>query len=156
MLSQRFSPIALLAVTFVAGVSARPTIEQIESWVIANPSPQYPTEALARHEQGSGVIKLHFRVKTGRVRTASVSQSTGFKELDAAAVKAFTQWRFKPGVLPTIRSLNSSTVEPFADEDFVAKIPITFALSSGGAVNVGGFGASRKPIILKQPPRGSL
>src|SRR5262245_33194071 len=151
MSPRRFSFVTLLAVTFVAGALARPTIEQIKSWVIANPSPQYPAEALARHEQGSGVIKLHFRVKTGTVRTASISQSTGFNDLDAAAVKTFSQWRFKPGVLPTIKSLNSSSIEPFAGEDFVVKIPITFTLSSGGAVNVGGFGASRKPIILKQP-----
>ena len=156
MLLRRFYLITLVAVTFVAAVSARPTVEQIESWIVAKPAPEYPAAALRRYEAGSGVIKLHFRVSTGTVRTAIVTQSTGFKDLDAAALKAFSQWRFKPGVLPTIKSLSSSTTEPFANEDFVAKIPITFTLSSGGAVNVGGFGASRKPIILKQPSRGSL
>ena len=133
MVKRRLLPIILLA-AFAAPAPARPTVEQIESWIIAKPSPQYPAEALARREAGSGVIKLHFRVKTGTVRTATVSQSTGFKDLDAAAVRAFSQWRFKAGVLPTIRSLNANTKEPFADEDFDAKIPITFTSSSGGGV----------------------
>ena len=136
---------ALLTVGSVtsAAPSHRPTVNQIQSWVISRPSPEYPREALARGEAGSGVIKLHFSVRTGAVRTAEVVQSTGHKALDAAAMSAFRRWRFKAGVLPSIRSLNPHTKEPFADEDFVAKIPFTFALASGGRVSTSGFGVPR-------------
>jgi TonB family protein len=144
MVNARLVLIALVAagIAICSGASPRPTITQIESWIVTRPSPQYPAEALARREAGSGVIKLHFKVRTGAVRTAKVAQSTGYKTLDGAAVSAFCQWTFKAGVLPPIRSLNPNTKEPFADEDFVAKIPFTFALASGGQVKTGGFGTS--------------
>ena len=145
MVSTHVVKVALVVVgiSICTSASARPTVAQIESWIVARPSPQYPSEALARREAGSGVIKLHFKVRTGAVRTAEVAQSTGYKTLDAAALSAFRQWRFKAGVLPSIRSFNPNTKEPFADEDFVAKIPFTFALASGGQVKTGGFGSAR-------------
>jgi TonB family protein len=111
------------------GGSTTSHLEQIESWIVARPAPAYPPEALARAQAGSGVVKLHFKVKTGTVRTIQVTQSTGHKALDGAAVNAFKQWQFKAGALPSIRRFNPQSKEPFADEDFVMKIPFTFRLA---------------------------
>ena len=108
---------------FCAAASDRPTVKQIESWIIARPSPDYPAEALARRETGSGVVKVHFKVKTGTVRTIQVIQSTGHKALDAAAVKAFNQWRFRAGVLPSIRQV--LTVVPPISNETARSIPIS-------------------------------
>jgi TonB family protein len=147
MVNARVLRISLALATVASAVCVAappgPSFKQIESWIIARPSPIYPVAAVARGEAGSGVIKLHFKVKTGTVRSVEVVESTGYKALDAAAAEALSQWRFKAGVLPSIRSLNPHTKEPFADEDFVAKVPVTFALSAGGQVNMGGFGAPR-------------
>ena len=123
------------SVTVCVGGSRSPSIEQILSWRVATPKPEHPVEALRRRATGSGVFKVHFRTATGTVRSVEIFQSTGDKALDAAAIKTFWRWRFKAGVLPSIRSMNSQTREPFGDEDFVTKIPVTFTLASGNQVN---------------------
>src|SRR5437763_15969437 len=132
-----------MVVAFDCAASRPPTIEQIESWVTARPAPEYPADALRRGEAGAGVVTLHFNIKTGTVRTIQLTQSTGHRTLDAAAIRAFRQWRFKAGALPPIRNLNRESTKPFANEDFVVKVPFTFLLASGGRVNVGGPGAAR-------------
>ena len=132
--------VVLIAATIVGDVCAAsppPNFEQIERAIKLRPVPEYPPEALARYQAGSGVVKLHFKVKTGAIRTIQLTQSTGYKLLDVAAMKAFGQWRLKPGALPPIKSFSSAVKEPFADEDFVMKIPFTFALAYGGRVHVG-------------------
>jgi TonB family protein len=143
-----------------AAASSQPSPAQILSWQIAKPYPEYPASARARQATGSGVFKLHFKTKTGTVRSVEIVQSTGDKALDASCVKAFSRWRFKPGVLPSIKSGNPKTKEPFADEDFVAKIPITFTMNGqvdqGGARNVpsGDYGSPRgQPAFV---PRGVM
>jgi TonB family protein len=122
--------VIIMLVIVVAGhVTAapdRPSPAQMKRWKIASPYPEYPAEARVRGATGSGMFKLHFKIKTGTVRTIEIFKSTGDKALDAAAIKAFSQWKFKPGVLPSIKSINPKTKEPFADEDFIAKIPVTF------------------------------
>jgi TonB family protein len=128
---------ASVAAAAVAG--APPSPAQIMSWIIAKPYPEYPAEAQARHATGSGVFKLHFITKTGTVRYVQVVQSAGDKALDAACIRAYSRWRFKPGVLPSIKSINPQTKELFADEDFIAKIPVTFTLAAGPQVISGGI-----------------
>jgi TonB family protein len=138
---KRRSLLMLAVATSVAAAPLRPSPEQIMSWRVRTPPPDYPAEARARGAAGSGVYKIHFIAKTGTVRYVQVVKSTGDKSLDAAAVRAFRQWRFRSGVLPTMRSLaEKPTKEPFADEDFVVKVPVTFTL--GGKTQVGGQFAS--------------
>src|SRR5262245_8792945 len=99
--------------------SGAPTLEQMQSWLLAKPYPEYPTDARARRTTGSGLFKLHFISKTGTVRYVQVIQSTGDKSLDAACIRAFRRWRFKPGVVPSMKRQFPQTKEPFADEDFI-------------------------------------
>ena len=51
---------------------------------------------------------------SGKVTAAKLLESTGVHEYDEAALKAFRQWRFKPGTAPHV------------------KIPITFTSPGGG------------------------
>jgi TonB family protein len=131
----------LVAATSVAAAPVRPSSEQIMSCRVRTPPPDYPAEARARRATGSGVYKIHFIAKTGTVRYVQIVKSTGDSSLAAAAVTAFKQWRFKAGVLPTMRALAQQPAkEPYVDEDFVVKVPVTFAL--GGKAQLGGQFAS--------------
>lgn len=57
--------------------------------------PDYPKNARLRGEQGN--VVLEFRVDaTGAVESVSVVTSSGFPELDAAALRAVRQARFRP------------------------------------------------------------
>ena len=58
--------------------------------------PDYPVEARRQHRTGSGVFILNINDKTGEVTSITVKKSTGHKILDAACLKAFIKWRFKP------------------------------------------------------------
>src|SRR5262245_19979426 len=58
--------------------------------------PDYPREARARHETGTGVYVMHIDRQTGVVKSITVQKSTGHKLLDAAALKALIYLQFKP------------------------------------------------------------
>ncbi len=61
------------------------------------PRPEYPLEARRRYLTGRGLLILHIDRKTGAVTSVEIAKSIGYKILDDAAVRAFRQWRFKPG-----------------------------------------------------------
>lgn len=63
------------------------------------PRPEYPLEARQKLIMGRGVYQLIFRPQTGVVTRVTVLESTGSTILDAAAVKAFSRWRARPGRL---------------------------------------------------------
>ena len=63
--------------------------------------PEYPIEARSRHISGSGVLVLHVDRATGKVTSVTVHKSTGSKVLDDAGIRAFSQWRFRPGAVKT-------------------------------------------------------
>jgi TonB family protein len=81
--------------------------------VIKQVPPDYPKEARLRHETGRGVLILHVDRARGVVTSVTVFKSTGHKILDDAGVRAFSQWRFKPGVV----------------KDPLIKVPISFHTS---------------------------
>jgi TonB family protein len=67
------------------------------------PRPQYPYEARSRHITGSGVIVVDVDPGSGNVTSASVAQSIGSPILDNEALRAFRQWRFRPGTVSKVR-----------------------------------------------------
>jgi TonB family protein len=93
------------------------------------PKPDYPFEARAQHLTGSGIFIIRVNVKTGRVAEVRIARSTGHAILDSAGVRAFRQWRFKPGALQPIGVIAPSRHDPFGKEDALLKIPLTFQLS---------------------------
>lgn len=62
---------------------------------LKNPAPDYPLVAQERGMQGRVVLKVHV-LATGKPDNVTVEQSTGFKILDDAAVKAVLAWSFDP------------------------------------------------------------
>ena len=60
-----------------------------------NRRPNYPEASRRRGEQG--VVRLELRVDpNGRVVDVRVAETSGFNALDAAAVEAVRDWRFRP------------------------------------------------------------
>ncbi len=60
-------------------------------------APKYPKAALINEEQG--VVALMFLVPPdGHVADSKVEKSSGSKALDKAALTAFSQCKFKPGL----------------------------------------------------------
>jgi TonB family protein len=79
------------------------------------------------------MFKLYVYAKTGQLRSIKILRSTRDKALDAAAIWALLQWRFKPGALRTMRQLYPPSKEPHADEDACVAVPISFVLTRAGA-----------------------
>jgi len=128
-----FPAAAVMLVIIPAFAGPHLSAEQARQWAIAMPQPIYPESARQHRITGSGVFKLYIYVKTGRVKSVNIFRSTGDRSLDAAAVWALLQWRFKPGVLPTMRQLYPSSKDPDADEDACVGIPISFVLAGARA-----------------------
>jgi protein TonB len=60
-------------------------------------APKYPKAALMNEEQG--VVELMFLVPPdGHVADSKIEKSSGSKSLDKAALSAFSQCKFKPGL----------------------------------------------------------
>ncbi|HET7557777.1 MAG TPA: energy transducer TonB [Rhodanobacteraceae bacterium] len=59
--------------------------------------PHYPLAAIAAHHQGTVVLDVTID-KTGQVRDVTVEQSSGFPEIDQAAVNAAEGWKYNPGM----------------------------------------------------------
>lgn len=57
------------------------------------PPPHYPMSAIREHREGVVVVKFLVGPK-GSAEDASVYQSSGFHDLDAAAVASASQWHF--------------------------------------------------------------
>jgi TonB family protein len=70
---------------------------------IVAPRPEYPSVARAQHLTGSGVAVVQVDPSSGQVTSARILDSTGHKILDDAALKAFRQWRFKPGAASEVQ-----------------------------------------------------
>jgi len=124
---------AVIIVAIDASAGQYVTAEQARQFALATPKPVYPRSALQRGITGSGVFKVYVHAKTGRLKGVKILRSTRDKALDAAAIWALLQWRFKPGALRTMRQVYPPTKEPDADEDACVCVPISFVLARTGA-----------------------
>ncbi len=73
------------------------------SLILHAPRPEYPYLARDLRETGKGLFTLTVNTATGKVTAINVDTSTGRKRLDWACIKAFMQWRFRPGVVRKVR-----------------------------------------------------
>jgi TonB family protein len=71
--------------------------------MLSMPKPGYPPEALARRITGSGLYQVTFDIKTGAATGVSVVESTHSRLLDAAAMRALSGWRARPGRVSRMR-----------------------------------------------------
>jgi TonB family protein len=92
--------LAALLITASATQAAQSAGDRIPpADILKEVRPEYPLEARRKHEVGSGVLILHVDRKTGEVTSVTIRKSTGYKVLDDAGLKAFRQWRFRPGTV---------------------------------------------------------
>ncbi len=62
---------------------------------LSNPDPDYPAQERQAHHEG--LVHLSVEVgPDGRASDVSVTRSSGFPQLDAAAVRAVRRWTFEP------------------------------------------------------------
>ena len=95
---------------------------------IYSPKPKYPLFALMRHEEGAGIFVFRVDIKSGRVKKVVVARSTGHKDLDAAALKIFKEWKFQPEAVPSIKQIFPKSTDPHALQDGLVKVPIDFTI----------------------------
>lgn len=88
------SPSPLPALT-PAPAPRTPVTRDLVATVLSAEPPRYPVDSRRRREQG--VVVLALLVGTdGRVKTISVSNSSGVRRLDEAALAAVRKWRWSP------------------------------------------------------------
>ena len=75
--------------------------EKYRGIILNAPEPDFPASTELR-QLGQGIYRLVINPKTGLADEVKVLQSSSARKLDAAAVMAFMQWKFKPGALKEI------------------------------------------------------
>lgn len=62
-----------------------------------NPPPAYPAASRRAKEQGRVVLAIHIDAR-GRVTSARIQHSSGYRRLDQAALDAVRHWRYQPAM----------------------------------------------------------
>ncbi|MGH7981841.1 MAG: TonB family protein [Candidatus Udaeobacter sp.] len=88
--------VTLVSLSSLHAQSAAPSAQQPPK-AIYTPKPVYRPEWAKQGLTGKGVVLVTIDQQTGRVTGARMFQSTGNKQLDGAALEAYSQWRFQPG-----------------------------------------------------------
>jgi TonB family protein len=95
-----FALVLMFAFVFACSLHAQtgaPAAKQQPPKAIYTPQPVYRPEWTKQGLAGKGVVLVTIDQQTGRVTGARMLQSTGNKQLDGAALEAYSQWRFQPG-----------------------------------------------------------
>jgi TonB family protein len=95
-----FALVLVLAFVSVCSLQAQigtPAARQQPPKAIYTPRPVYRPEWAKQGLAGKGVVLVTIDQQTGNVTGARMLQSTGNKQLDGAALEAYSQWRFQPG-----------------------------------------------------------
>jgi protein TonB len=88
--------LGVVAAVLVSSAPAVFAAEVAASFDAKNCKAEYPKASLMNEEQGT--VSMSFLVKTdGSVADSKVDKSSGFKNLDKAAIKALSACKFKPG-----------------------------------------------------------
>ena len=79
---------------------------------------------------GDGLFLMRVQIRTGLVKDVRIAHSTGWSILDAAAIRALKQWRFRPGPagLKPIKEQLPKLKDPYAAEDSFVKLPVHFKM----------------------------
>src|SRR6516225_9794158 len=89
--------LALISVCSLHAQTGTPATRQQPPRAIYTPRPVYRPEWAKQGLTGKGVVLVTIDQQTGMVTGARMLQSTGNKQLDGAALEAYSQWRFQPG-----------------------------------------------------------
>lgn len=74
------------------------------------PKPPYPKASLRNEETGATTITVHL-APTGDVNAAATLRSSGFPNLDAAAVQALRNCMFKPAIVNGVQVESSLNMQ---------------------------------------------
>jgi len=107
-----------LSVVAAVLVSSAPAVFAAEvpaSFDSKNCKAEYPKASLMNEEQGT--VSMSFLVKSdGSVADSKVDKTSGFKNLDKAAIKALSACKFKPG------TKDGSPAETWTKVDYAWKL----------------------------------
>jgi TonB family protein len=95
-----FALFFLFGLVFVCSLHAQigtPPAGQQPPKAIYTPRPVYRPEWAKQGLAGKGVVLVTIDQQTGKVTGVRMLESTGNKQLDGAALEAYSQWRFQPG-----------------------------------------------------------
>ena len=95
-----FALVFLFALASVCSLHAQigtPAARPQPPKAIYTPAPVYRPEWAKQGLAGKGVVLVTIDQQTGGVTGARMLKSTGNKQLDGAALEAYSQWRFQPG-----------------------------------------------------------
>jgi TonB family protein len=95
--------VVLVTVSSLQAQSASPISQQPPLKAIYTPAPVYRAEWAKQGLTGKGVVLVSIDRQTGKVTGARMLTSTGNKQLDGAALEAYSQWRFQPGTAPQVK-----------------------------------------------------
>ena len=88
--------LSVVAAVLVSSVPAAFAAEVPASFDAKNCKAEYPKASLMNEEQGT--VSMSFLVKAdGSVSDSKLDKTSGFKNLDKAAIKALSAFKFKPG-----------------------------------------------------------
>src|SRR5436305_3134403 len=88
---------AVLSASSLQGQIAGPVEQRPPPKAVFTPAPVYRPEWAKQGLAGKGVVLVNIDTQTGKVTGARMLTSTGNKQLDGAALQAYSQWRFQPG-----------------------------------------------------------
>jgi len=89
--------VTLFSVSPLHAQTGTPAAMQPPPKAIYTPRPVYRPEWAKQGLTGKGVVLVTIDQQTGTVTGARMLQTTGNKQLDGAALEAYSQWRFQPG-----------------------------------------------------------
>jgi len=89
--------LTLISVSSLHAQTGSPAAGQQLPKAIYTPKPVYRPEWAKQGLTGKGIVLVTIDQQTGKVAGARMLQSTGNKQLDGAALEAYSQWRFQPG-----------------------------------------------------------
>lgn len=87
-----------------------------------NPQPPYPNSAQRNGEAGTVVLDVYVR-SSGRPTKARVIQSSGFEDLDTAAVQGVLNWHFVPAFRDGDTASDWTTVKVVFDLPMLVPAP---------------------------------
>src|SRR4029077_19009100 len=87
----------LISVSSLDAQTGSPAAGQQLPKATYTPRPVYRPEWAKQGLTGKGVVLVTIEQQTGKVPGARMLQSTGNRQLDGAALEAYSQWRFQPG-----------------------------------------------------------
>ena len=106
----RFVAILVIALVISAKQAECEAVVKGNGPVLVKVLPDYPYAARDRRLEGSGLYRLNIK-PDGTVSSVTVLKSTGHILLDQAAIRAYRQWRFRPGAVHALKIPISFTMK---------------------------------------------